>query len=88
VQVDDFRDSPAGDLVPISWTDPRTGETLRHWAYVPHPLPERVDLRPGTYKAVSEADRALGAMDARISRTSADTSLLVYSASRTSAYGA
>jgi Fic family protein len=68
VQVEDFRNSPAGDLVPISGTDPRTGHTFRHYAYVPHPLPTRVDLRPGTYKAISEADRALGAMDARVAQ--------------------
>lgn len=57
-----------GDLVPISGTDPRTGQTFQHWAYVPHPLPTRVDLRPGTYKAISEADRALGAMDAMVAQ--------------------
>jgi Fic family protein len=68
VQVEDFRSSPIGDLVPISGTDPRTTQTFRHWAYVPHPLPTRVDLRPGTYKAISEADRALGAMDARVAQ--------------------
>ncbi|MFC4858734.1 Fic family protein [Actinophytocola glycyrrhizae] len=68
MQVDDFRSSTVGDLVPISGIDPRTGQTFRHWAYVPHPLPTRVDLRPGTYKAISEADRALGAMDARVAQ--------------------
>jgi Fic family protein len=66
VQVDDFRNSPVGDLVPISGTDPRTGRGFRHHAFVPHPLPAQVDLRPGTYKAVSEADRALGALDASV----------------------
>ena len=68
MQVDDFRQSPAGDLVPISGTNPVSGQTFHHWAYVPHPLPARVDLRPGTYKAISEADRALGAMDARVAQ--------------------
>jgi hypothetical protein len=66
VQVEAFRDSPVGELVPISGTDPRTGHTFRHYAYVPHVLPLRVELRPGTYKIISEADRALGVMDARV----------------------
>jgi Fic family protein len=68
VQVDAFRDSPVGDLVPIAGTYPLTGEGFAHHAYVPRPLPTRVDLRPGTYKAISEADRALGAMDARVAQ--------------------
>jgi Fic family protein len=68
VQVEDFRNSPVGELVPISGTDPRTGHAFRHYAYVPHALPARVELRPGTYKIISEADRALGAMDARVAQ--------------------
>lgn len=68
MQVEDFRNSPVGDLVPIQGTNPLTGSSFRHHAYVPRPLPTRVDLRPGTYKAISEADRALGAMDARVAQ--------------------
>jgi len=68
VQVEDFRNSPVGRLVPIKGTNPLTGSTFQHHAYVPRPLPTRVDLRPGTYKAISEADRALGAMDARVAQ--------------------
>ncbi|HEX5407848.1 MAG TPA: Fic/DOC family N-terminal domain-containing protein [Pseudonocardiaceae bacterium] len=66
MQADDFRASPLGRLVPISGTDARTKRTYNHYAFVPNPLPVTVDLHAATYKAISEADRALGALDARI----------------------
>lgn len=65
MQVDDFRGSPVGRLEPISGTDPHTQRTFSHHAFVPAPLPSRVDLSAATYKTISEADRALGVLDAR-----------------------
>jgi Fic family protein len=54
--------------VPISGVDGRTKEPYRHFAFVPAPLPSVVDLSPGTYKLISEADRALGSLDALTDR--------------------
>ena len=39
MDVTRFRGSPSGDIVPISGSDPRLGETYEHWAFVPHPRP-------------------------------------------------
>lgn len=66
MQVDEFKDSPIGRLVPISGKDPRTQRQFDHYAFVPAPLPRQVDLCPGTYKVLSEAERYLGILDARV----------------------
>lgn len=52
--------------MPISGTDPRTQRRFEHFAFVPTPLPRQVDLCPGTYKVLSEAERYLGILDARV----------------------
>lgn len=66
MQVEDFQDSPVGNLVPIQWSDPLTQRTFRHFAFVPAPLPAQVNLSPATYKVLSQAERALGILDARV----------------------
>lgn len=63
MEVERFRDSPVGSVVPISGTDTRFGETYEHWAFVPHPLPGEVDLSPTARDAVTEAALALGRLD-------------------------
>jgi len=63
MEVERFRDSPVGDLVPISGSDPRSGETYEHWAFVPHPLPDQLELASGTVDAVADAALALGRLD-------------------------
>jgi Fic family protein len=65
VQVDRFESSPIGKLVPISGTDVRLGQTYEHFAFVPDPLPATVDLTQRTYKLLSEADRAVGGLNAK-----------------------
>ena len=76
MQVEDFLKSPAGKLAPIGGTDVRSGRTYKHFAFVPNPLPSVVNLQPATYKLISEADRALGALDARIDQLPNPTLLI------------
>jgi Fic family protein len=64
VQLESFKQSPVGHLAPISGVDGRTKQPYNHFAFVPAPLPSVVDLSPRTYKLISEADRALGSLDA------------------------
>lgn len=61
-----FGSSPVGDLVPIAGRDARFDRDYSHSAFVPHPLPARVDLSPETLVVMSEADRALGHINARV----------------------
>jgi Fic family protein len=63
VDVDLFRDSPTGHLVPIHGTDPRFGE-WRHVAFTPDPLPpETPALSTRTFNEVARARAALAALD-------------------------
>ncbi len=64
MQIDRFKDSPVGHLVPIQGHDARLGRDYRHFAFVPDPLPAAVDLTQRTLKLLGEADRALGALQA------------------------
>jgi Fic family protein len=66
MQIDRFRNSPVGDLVPISFEDPRLGRTIKHFAFNPSPLPAEPSIRPATYKALAEAERELGRLDAQV----------------------
>lgn len=66
VRVEDFASSPIGELVPIVWTDSLTNDVRDHHAFVPSSLPDSVTLDPVTYVRMSEADRALGALDALV----------------------
>lgn len=59
--------SPLGVLVPISGHDARFGEDYEVDAFVPHDLPERIDLPSATWMAVSEAMSELGRLDAAAS---------------------
>ena len=63
MEVERFRNSPVGAVVPIKGTDTRFGETYEHWAFVPHPLPGEVVLSPAARDAVTEAALALGRLD-------------------------
>jgi Fic family protein len=64
MDLEAFEDSPAGILVPISGTDPRTGDHYDHKAFLPNPLPsETPELSGGTWELVTEASLALGRLD-------------------------
>ncbi len=70
MNLERFRDSPAGRLVPG-----RLGET-DYWAFVPHPLPPALPLDTDLWRALSEADRALGEL-AGLGRTMPNPQLLI-----------
>jgi Fic family protein len=61
-----FAASPVGRLVRIEGVDNRTGDRYEHFAFVPNPLPGVVALTQPTVRRMGEADRALGALNARI----------------------
>lgn len=61
--VDRFRDSPTGVVVPIQGFDPRFGEEYDHWAFLPNPLPNQVQLSNETWTAVNAASLSLGRLD-------------------------
>ncbi|MCA1708024.1 MAG: Fic family protein, partial [Actinobacteria bacterium] len=58
-----LRSSPVGRLVPIRGHDGRFGEDYDHWAFVPDPLPQVVDLSPTTWRLVGDAMLNLGRLD-------------------------
>ena len=51
-------DGPPGLLI-AHWIDVGQGDAA-FWAFVPHPLPPRLDWTPGLVGRLSQADRALG----------------------------
>src|SRR5438128_9248868 len=63
LDIDAIKDSPIGELVPISGFDQRTGEEYEHWAYLPDLLPGDVSLSSGTWTIVAQAEAALGRLD-------------------------
>jgi Fic family protein len=62
-----LRASPLGEVVPISGHDPRFGEDYSAEAFVPHDLPERIDLPGSVWMAVTDAMTELGRLDAAAS---------------------
>lgn len=66
MDLDAIAQSPIGRLVPISGTDPFRGEHYEHQAFVPDPLPERLndlDVSAETWSAVVGAAAALAKLD-------------------------
>ena len=64
MQVDRFKNSPAGRLTPIEGHDRRLDQDFQHFAFIPNPLPPAIPLSQRTLRLLSEADRAVGALDA------------------------
>lgn len=62
-----LRGSPLGEVVPISGHDARFGEYYETEAFLPHDLPDQVDLPGNVWMAVSEAMTELGRLDAAAS---------------------
>lgn len=58
---EEFRESPIGRLVPIVGT--HEGHSFKHWAYVPEPLSESIELGPASWAAITEGMHALGKLD-------------------------
>lgn len=60
MDIEGFRSSPVGILVPIRGTDNRRDEEYQHYAFVPHPLPYELVLTTNTHNQVSKASMAIG----------------------------
>lgn len=78
--------SPIGDLVPITGFDPRFNESYAVPAFMPHPLPSRIDLPGDVWMLVSEAMTELGRLDAS-AELIANPGLLTRIATRREALG-
>jgi Fic family protein len=68
MDVERFRNSPVGRVVPIQGHDAYLERDYRHYAFVPSPLPTDVSLSQRTYKAVADAHQALGRLDFAVRR--------------------
>lgn len=66
MQLNRLEQSPIGHLVRITGHDARMDAAYDHHAFVPTALPHEVPLAQATYKLLSEADRALGALNAHL----------------------
>lgn len=64
-----FQDSSTGQLIRVG-----RGETA-YWAFVPHPLPPRLEVDAVLIRSLSEADRAIGEL-AGLGRTMPNPPLL------------
>ena len=63
MDIERFRRSPIGRLVPLAGTDGRTGERYDHFGFVPDPLGAPPSLSGETWTMVSRANRSLGALE-------------------------
>lgn len=63
MDIDRFRNSPTGVIIPIHGFDPRFGEQYDHWAYLPNSLPSQIQLSNETWTAVNAASLSLGRLD-------------------------
>lgn len=81
MQVDDFKDSPVGRLVPISGHDAYLDRDYKHYAYVPAPLPVDISLSMGAHKLADQASMSVGRLDFAVKRLP-DPGLLVRPALR------
>ena len=66
MNVESFQSSPIGVLQRIQGHDRYLDRGYDHFAYIPRPLPSVFDLAQRTYKLVSEAERAIGRLDAAV----------------------
>lgn len=81
MNLERFRQSPAGSLVPVSGHDAYLRRDYHHFAFVPVPLGNLITLSQRTYKLISEAHGAVGRLDFAVRRLP-NPSLLVRPALR------
>jgi Fic family protein len=67
---------PVGELVPVTGHDRRYDEPYEHFAFIPHPLPDDVELEPATWTSVTTAQAAIARLDGAVSELP-DPALLV-----------
>lgn len=63
MDLDAIRESPIGQLVPISGPDGRTGEHYEYFAYLATPLPRSIELSSATWTVVAQAEATLARLD-------------------------
>jgi Fic family protein len=68
VDIERFKTSPVGHLLPISGYDAYLQRDYSHSAFVPYPAPSTIRLSQGTYNAVTKAALALGRLDFAVRR--------------------
>lgn len=66
MDIERFASSPVGRLTPIHGWDSSLNQAYDHFAFVPNDLPTEIPLSQSTVQVMGEADRALGALNARI----------------------
>lgn len=81
VQVADFENSPVGRLVPVSGHDAYLQRDYSHFAFVPAPLPEQINLSMKAHKLADKASMSVGRLDFAVKRLP-DPGLLVRPALR------
>ena len=62
MDIERLESSPVGQLVGIDGIDPRTKQEFHHFAFLPDPLPDEVQLSQETWTELYEAARAIGAL--------------------------
>ncbi len=68
MDVTRFESSPMGHVQPISGTDAFLDRPYSHYAFIPEPLPPQLTMSQRSIKLLSEAERALGRLDAASGR--------------------
>lgn len=68
MDVTRFESSPMGHVQPISGTDAFLNRPYSHYAFTPEPLPSQLAMSQRSIKLLSEAERALGRLDAASGR--------------------
>ena len=63
MDIDALQGSPIGQLIPITGTAGRTGQSYDYFAYLADPLPEAVELTGGTWTIVARAEASLARLD-------------------------
>lgn len=62
MDIERFKGSPVGHLEPISGKD-ALGREYDHFAYIPRPLPDHIELSNSTWSTITEAGTAVGRLD-------------------------
>ncbi len=81
MQVEDFKDSPVGRLIPVAGHDAYLNRDYSHYAFVPAPLPADIALSMGAHKLADKASMSVGRLDFAVKRLP-DPGLLVRPALR------
>ncbi len=63
-----IRESPIGQLVPISGLDPQTSREWSYWAYLPDDLPDDLPMSGAAINASAKAGTAIGRLDEAVAQ--------------------